>query len=333
VVERSDGLPTGPQDPLPETPLRRLGSVRRTVSLDQRRGDPGEPQHLECRGRDLLTRADGTTAVVDEAHVAVEVDAAGTITAIEGQARARPVVGLEALVGGSISRGLRQRADELVAEQGGAGTVLHQLLDDLPMAALISSYGSSREQPDFTLPRAAADRLTDLCSGWRSGGTMLGALERSGRFPIPVGPPAPPLERPDDPLAWHPLPELARRSVRRVRRIDAAILDGVAELDVHHRDSHRGLDDAPEDVLHEYVLAVEVDPEDQVVRRSRASARVLPWPECPGALASAERVAGEPLARLRPLVAMRFQGTSTCTHLNDALRSVAGTANLLAALP
>ena len=31
----------------------------------------------------------------------------------------------------------------------------------------------AREQPDFTLPEAAADRMTDLCAGWIDGGTML----------------------------------------------------------------------------------------------------------------------------------------------------------------
>jgi hypothetical protein len=332
VIVRPDGLATGPQDPLDETPPRRRGGIRRTVSLDQRRGDPGQPQHLECRGRDLITDLDGSTRAVDDGHLWVQLDPGGTIAEIAGEVLRRPVDGLEVLAGGSVSRGLRQRADELVATQGRRGSVLHQLLDDLPMAALISTYGSSREQPDFTLPPEAAERFTDLCSGWRDGGTMLGTLERTGRFPIPIGPPAPALARQDDPLAWHDLPAMAPRSIRRVRRIDAAILDGVAHLDVHYRDSHRGLGDEPEDVLHEYVVALEVDPVDQVVQRASATARVLPWPECPGALASAERVAGERLDRLRPLVTMRFQGTTTCTHLNDTLRSVAGAANLLAAL-
>jgi hypothetical protein len=331
VVVRPDGLPTGPQDPLAETPPRRPGSIRRTVSLDQRRGDPGQPQHLACRGRDLLTQPDGTTEIVDDGHVEVEVDPSGTVVAISGAVKGE-ALDLEALVGGSVSKGLRSRADELVAAQGRRGTVLHQLLDDLPMAALISTYGSSRENPEFTLPPEAAERFTDLCSGWRAGGTMLGTLEATGLFPIPIGPPAPALERSDDPLAWHPLPEMARRSIRRVRRIDAAIVEGVAHLDVHYRDTHRGLDDEPEDVLHEYVVTVEVDPADQTVRTSTATARVLPWPECPGALASAERAVGQRLDALRPLVTMRFTGTTTCTHLNDTRRSVAGAARLLDAL-
>jgi hypothetical protein len=331
-MARPDGLATGPQDPLPETPPRRPGSIRRTTSIDQRRGDPGHPQHLECRGRDLLTRADGTTEVVDDAHLSVDIDGAGTVVHIAGEVAGQPVPELGALVGGSVSKGLRQRADELVAGAGRRATVLHQLLDDLPMSTLISSYGSSREQTQFQLPAGAADRLTDLCSGWRAGGTMLGTMERTGLFPIPIGPPAPTLERADDPLAWHAIPEMARRSIRRVRRIDAVVADGEAVLDVHYRDTHLGQGDEPEDVLHEYVVAVTADPSELVVRSCEATARVLPWPECPGALASAERVAGEPLERLRPLVSLRLQGITTCTHLNDTLRSIAGGANLIPAL-
>jgi hypothetical protein len=64
-----------------------------------------------------------------------------------------------------------------------------------------------------------------------------------------------------------------------------------------------------------------------------ASARVLPWPECPGALVSAGRIVAEPAAALRQLVASDFTGTTTCTHLNEVLRSLAGVSALGAALP
>jgi hypothetical protein len=200
------------------------------------------------------------------------------------------------------------------------------------MAMLISSYGSSREQPDFRLPASAAERLTDLCAGWEAGGTMLQALGASGVFPIPVGPPAPELRRDDDPEGWHDLPPLPPRSVRRRRRIDVWTgEDGLLVADVHFRDSHLGVDE-PEDVLHEYTLAATVDPATLEVRSSEAQARVLPWPECPGALASAGRIAGQKVGALRMSVSVRFTGTSTCTHLNDSLRSLAGIAALAPAL-
>jgi hypothetical protein len=54
-----------------------------------------------------------------------------------------------------------------------------------------------------------------------------------------------------------------------------------------------------------------------------ARAHVLPWMECPGALASAQRVAGMELSELRARVRKEFVGRSTCTHLNDSLRSLA----------
>ena len=62
-----------------------------------------------------------------------------------------------------------------------------------------------------------------------------------------------------------------------------------------------------------------------------ARAQVLPWMECPGALASAHRVAGMPLTDLRRLGPARADRRSTCTHLNDTLRSLADVAVLLPA--
>lgn len=173
--------------------------------------------------------------------------------------------------------------------------------------------------------------MTDLCSGWRAGGTMLHTMEETGVFPIPVGPPAPPLVAEDDPLGWHELPPMAPRSIRRCRRLD--LVDGDPyDLQVHFRDSHMEADGVTEDVLHEYVVDATVEPGTLVVLSSEATVRVLPWPECPGAVASAGRVVGEPVAVLRPKVALRFTGTSTCTHLNDVLRSFAGVTALAAAL-
>jgi hypothetical protein len=50
---------------------------------------------------------------------------------------------------------------------------------------------------------------------------------------------------------------------------------------------------------------------------------VLPWTECPAAAASAGRLDGLRVDELRERVAKEFRGTTTCTHLNDLLRSLA----------
>jgi hypothetical protein len=321
-------LPHGPQDPTTGTPSRAPGSARRTTSIDQRRGDPRDPQQVLACGRDLVTRPDGTTEVVDQVRLTATVDPRGIVTDIDCDP---PEPRLGQLVGGHASRGLRGRVDDLLPDHRDAGSLLLQLLDDMPMASLISSYGSSREQPDFRLPPEAGERMTDLCAGWAAGATMLDTLGSTGVFPIPVGPPAPDLSSPDDPLAWHELEPMAPRSVRRRRRIDL-IAGEPFRLDVHFRDSHLGAEGL-EDVLHEYTLRGSVDPVRLVVLSSEATAHVLPWPECPGAVASAARVVGASVSELRPKVAADFTGTSTCTHLNDVLRSLAGVTALARALP
>ena len=58
----------------------------------------------------------------------------------------------------------------------------------------------------------------------------------------------------------------------------------------------------------------------------------LPWQECPGAVASAARITGMTLQELHFRVRRELSGTSTCTHLNDLLRSVADVEALIARL-
>ena len=69
-----------------------------------------------------------------------------------------------------------------------------------------------------------------------------------------------------------------------------------------------------------------------MILRSRAVPRVLSWQECPGAVESATRITGMTLADLHFRVRNELAGTSTCTHLNDLLRSVADAGALIAAL-
>jgi hypothetical protein len=90
-------------------------------------------------------------------------------------------------------------------------------------------------------------------------------------------------------------------------------------IDAIFRDSYV-LPDGQETIIHEYTLTAEVD--DGTVTRCEAVPRVLPWLECPGAAASAGRLAGLPLAGLRRHVRETFTGTPTCTHLNDMLRAL-----------
>jgi hypothetical protein len=60
---------------------------------------------------------------------------------------------------------------------------------------------------------------------------------------------------------------------------------------------------------------------------------VLPWTECPSAVAHAGHVEGVPLAELHDVVRRDLVGTSSCTHLNDTLRSLADLEALVALVP
>jgi Protein of unknown function (DUF2889) len=64
-----------------------------------------------------------------------------------------------------------------------------------------------------------------------------------------------------------------------------------------------------------------------------ATPKVLPWPECSDAGASATRLVGLPLDDIRQYVRTDLNGISTCTHLNDLLRSLGDVPALLAKMP
>ena len=119
--------------------------------------------------------------------------------------------------------------------------------------------------------------------------------------------------------------ELPPLSVRRRRRLDLlapVAPGGEHRIDLHFRDSHVD-EDGVETVLHEYTVTGTADAGSGRIVSVAARAQVLPWLECPGAVASAERLAGMELSSLRPTIRHEFVGRSTCTHLNDSLRSLA----------
>jgi hypothetical protein len=123
---------------------------------------------------------------------------------------------------------------------------------------------------------------------------------------------------------------LPHHGMRRRRRIDAHAADaGRVSIDAMFRDTYVR-SDGVETIIHEYTLDVVVDAETGIIVESRATPRVLPWQECPGAVASAGRITGMTLHDLHFRVRQELSGTSTCTHLNDLLRSVADAEALIA---
>ncbi|MGH2687037.1 MAG: DUF2889 domain-containing protein, partial [Actinomycetota bacterium] len=236
---------------------------------------------------------------------------------------------LQALVGASVGRGFRASVDRALPDLAEARLPLYLLLDDLPGSFLVSGYGLLRSGDIGQVDADGFLGRADLCAGWAGDGVMMRAVRATRQAPVPMGPPAGRLDRDDDPLAWHDLAALGPGDMRRLRRVDVApgAAPGTHAVDAMFRDSHMG-HDGVETSLHEYAVAATVD-RACVVTAIEVTAHVLPWTECPGAVASAQRVVGRPVADLRRHVRESFSGVSTCTHLNDTLRGLADVEALL----
>jgi hypothetical protein len=305
---------------------RSAGSIRRTSHIDMvPHGTTLEGLGLRASARDLRT-ARGGAVIVATARLEAELGPQRVLQTL----RTEPSLdALQELVGMPVARGFRKALGEVVGGELAGQTPLALLVDDLPIAVLISGYADSHVWEHT--PVDVSSTRADICAGWAHDGTMLTLTAETGYRPQPVGPEAPSLERDDDPLAWHDVPALTEGAMRRRRLIDVRPWAARgAGFDVHamFRDTYQR--DGIERILHEYTLAARV--EDGVFTACEARPRVLPWPECPSAAASATRIVDETVTTARELVRANFRGTSTCTHLNDLLCTLADVSALVAAL-
>ena len=310
-MDEFDTFSSDVADPQP-TPPRPTGSIRRTSHIDM--SFPAEGGlHLTGTCRDLVTDADAR--VLAQATVAATLNADSVLIALETTGGE---VAVSVLVDSLVRTGFRAKVDQAMPTEM-QGSPLFVLLDDLPVATLISGYARLY---DGDLDRHQADaraNMIDVCSGWRADGLMIRSIGTTGRMPIPVGPDAP-LPETDDPLAWHHLAPLPTGSMRRRRLIDvsAGTIQGF-KVFATFRDTFVGADDVQR-VLHEYTLVGAVDADGRITS-CVATPRVLPWNECPHAAASASRLVSQHAVDIRR--SMRgVRGVGTCTHLNDLLRSL-----------
>ncbi len=330
-------MKSSPSGPATTTVARSPRSVRRTSHVDVvfTEMSMGGPLRLRGGARDLYTDAAGVGAVLDEAEVEAPLDADRRLRSLQTTPSMASARELEGLV---VGPGFRSALARAAGQGSTARSPLYLLLDDLPVVALISGYamlyrsgrsgyGQSGDHPGGA-PGANQPGLLkgDVCAGWRSDGTMMVALRSGQGMPVSVGPPAPLLLDPDDPLGWHHIQEMAVPSMRRRRLIDVTWGDPLV-VQAMFRDSHRA-EDGLETVLHEYSVEASVDPETMQVLDCQATPRSLPWMECPQAAGSAGRLAGQRVEGLRSFVRENLTGTTTCTHLNDLLRSLTDVAAL-----
>jgi hypothetical protein len=312
--------------------------VRRTATIDSIQavtGDGERQLEVDARGRDLVTHPDGRTEVAATATLRLVL--VGQLRTVASIGATPPASGLDRLLGTTVTIGFRKALAALDPPPTPTGSLLHLLLDDLPGAALVAGYGEIQSgviQRSDDVSDAAREHLArqrDLCAGWAADGGMMRTAEATGWTPIPPPVLGPSITRADDPDAWHEVAVLPAHATRRRRRLDVwPAADGAVAYDVHFRDTYASEDDV-EGPFHEYSLHGEV--RDGTLASAEAIGHVLPWMECPGALGSERRAVGLPLSEVRELVRRELRGTTTCTHLNDSLRSMADLADLAALLP
>jgi Protein of unknown function (DUF2889) len=306
-------------------PPRRALSVRRTTTHDCTRpvGLEG-PVTILARGRDLLTTADRKPRVLGAACLDVRADFASAI--IDRILADPPHSALAELGGAHAFHGFRAEAEKALPGERESGSLRYQLLDDVPITLMLSAR--VLRAAGLGIPISSPKQVpVDVCAGWVAGGTLLVGLTEQGP-PFNRGPVAAPIDAPDDALAWHEFDPLPHHATRRHRRLDVWSLGETAEVDCFFRDSFAGADGV-ERVVHEYGVHATVDPETSRFVSCVATAGPLPYPECPNAVASAGRLAGISVDGLRRTVRDGFVGPTTCTHLNDTLRSLEDVAALL----
>lgn len=316
-----------PAGPATATPARVPGSIRRTSSVDiQWPGEIGATLVLSGFGRDLRTAADGTIEVLATAATRVTIEAGDVSELIT-----EPAVVTTGLLG-VPARSLRRHLDREHPGLTTDGSLLGLLLDEVPVASLISGaarrllpkppggQGFTRQHPPI-----------DVCSGWKADGIKVRAINAGQGMIGRLGSAAPALAS-HDPLAWHHTATLSKPGeMRRRRRLDLHVEGDTVHVEGMFRDTLIEADGV-DTVVHEYALTALVDLRTLTVTSVTPEGRALPGLDCPAATASAQRIVGLPLADVRRIVRDQFEGPTTCTHLNDELRAFGDLHSLIALL-
>jgi Protein of unknown function (DUF2889) len=316
--------------PLGTAPLRRPNSARRTSTVDMTwPGGFGTQLRLDCRARDLVTfdpAAEPLVVATGAAKVGIGADRMIEDISVD------PVrEGAQRLVGCRGGGYLRAALDEMLPGERTAGTPLYLLLDDVSGTSLIAGFAWSRHTQDWLHQPQRGPRpdMENVCIGFATGSSALDE-QREGQQSHRVQPVGS-LVHPDDPHGWHELVELPNVSMRRARRIDVWEQGDQIMIDAMFQDTASD----PEHgrvAIHEYALKATADRSTGLLTSISPDARVLPFMECPSAMASANAVVGVALQDLRAAVLERLSKHRGCTHLNDALRSLAEVPVLLAHL-
>jgi len=275
------------------------------------------PLEISGSARDLVTTVDGANAV-GEADIELTLDPEGIITSLWTTS---PDSDAGRLLGRSTQGGFRSLLGKLLPDDHATESPLLFLLDDVPVGAMITGYAFVREFGSNMFDGARWGPSIDVCAGWRAGGVVAIEMSEGRRRPVPMGEVAQDLSPADDSDAWHDAPVVPAGGMRRRRRVDVAVGRDL-QIDAMFRDTF-GEPDGTETILHEYSVTARADARSLALNSVTTAAGVLPGPDCRSAVASAAGVDGRTTSEIRTYVTQSMRGNTTCTHLNDLLRSLA----------
>ena len=320
-------LSSPPRETANPTPPRPAHSVRRTSSIDVSWPD-GVTSDRKFIGtsRDYRTDAAGEPGeTLGEARFEARIDEDREILSIEAHP-APPEI--KALVGERAGSHLRLMLRETMPQLLERGDPLYLPLDDLSGTALVSAFGFSQWNPEYA--KKFRERISDdefihlmeqrknVCWGLAEGNSGLDPHTVDDVASADAGE----LRNDADPPGWHDLPDEDGPGFRRARRIDVWRDGDILRVASSFQDSAKRRD-AGRVAIHEYDLDLTVDSQTREILSLTATPHVLPFPECPGAVANTQLLVGKPIDEIRDEVLANLRKTAGCTHLNDALRALA----------
>ena len=276
---------------------------------------------FEGRARDLMTIDAEQTRLINEVGFSAT---ASSQRLIETLSSTPPCAGLMALHGLRVGSSFRDSLRRALAPEIANAYPLYQLLDDLAIATLISGWarvhgGGTTSQPDGVVKISMAEhrqKMEGICFGYQSGSSSLQGTEFRTHSAL-----VPEFLNPADALGFHALPLQSNLFMRRTRRMDIWKTD-VLNIDAAFQDSGYsptlGLKG-----IHEYRIHVTADLHALRLLSINAEPGVLPYAECPGAVANIGSLIGLVLTDFREAVHAQLPKAQGCTHLNDALRALA----------
>jgi Protein of unknown function (DUF2889) len=315
------------------TPLRRAGSVRRTMSIDATwPGGLDGHAHYAGRARDIVTQAAGDDLQIrGESSLLVKADVRTIVSAVSDP----PLAALQNLSGARAGNHLRSILANLLPDEKARGTPLYLLLDDLAGATIVAPWAFfawNDRWPTLSADAAAArrDRMVGVCMGFAAGSSAFGVRGDGQAEPNQMK--VAPVARSDDAVGWHSLAEHHDVTFRRARRIDVWREAGTIRIDSAFQDSALVLD-GTRVAIHEYELRAVADAGSLKLLSVDASPAILPFAECRAAPVNLAALIGTPLGDLREIVLERLAKTAGCTHLNDMTRALAEVPVLAGYLP